>query len=240
MPETPIAAAPPLLTVTQSETATTITLDDGKANAMSPRMLAAVNEALDAAEAAEHVVVLSGRPGVFSGGFDLKVLGAGGPDATAMLQAGFALLHRVASFPTPVIAACSGHGLALGSFLLLAADYRIGTAGAFKIGANEVAIGMTMPYAAIELLNARINPAYLHRSVMLAEIFTPEGAVAAGFFDELSSPDDLAARAQAVAADFAKLDKAAYLGTKLRVRKALLANMLSGTAAEFHGVARQS
>jgi enoyl-CoA hydratase len=224
---------PPPLTVTHTESATHIVLDDGKANAMSPRMLAALNEALDAAEAAKKVVVLTGRPGVFSAGFDLKVLNAGGADATAMLQAGFALLHRLASFPTPIVAVCTGHGLALGSFILLATDYRIGTAGNFKIGANEVAIGMTMPFAALELLTARINPAAMHRAVTLAEVFTPEGAQHAGFLDEVVDADGLAERAEAVAASLAKLDMAAHHSTKLRLRHNMLAAMLSGTEREF-------
>jgi enoyl-CoA hydratase len=225
--------SPPPLTVSQTETATHIVLDDGKANAMSPPMLAALNEALDTAEAGKKVVVLSGRPGVFSAGFDLKVLGAGGEAATAMLQAGFALLHRLASFPTPIIAVCTGHGLALGSFLLLATDYRIGTAGNFKIGANEVAIGMTMPFAALELLNARINPGSMHRAVTLAEVFTPEGAQQAGFIDEVVDASSLTERAEAVAASLAKLDMAAHHATKLRLRHNMLAAMLSGTQREF-------
>lgn len=182
---------------------------------------------------AQHVVVLAGRPGVFSGGFDLKILGAGGQEALDMLRSGFVLLHRLASFPRPIVVACTGHGLALGSFILLATDYRIGTAGNFKIGANEVAIGMTMPYPALELLQARINPATLHRAATLAEIFTPESAAQAGFLDEVVAPEELAGRAEAVASGLSKLDMNAYIGTKLRLRKDMLARMQSDTEANF-------
>src|SRR5215468_1327693 len=133
----------------------TITMDDGKVNALSPHMLGELNAALDQAEADEAAVVLTGRSGVFSAGFDLTVLRA---------------------FPAPVLAACSGHAVAMGAFLLLAADYRIGVAGPFRITANEVAIGVTMPQAAIELCQARLAPAAFSRAVMLAEVFSPEDA----------------------------------------------------------------
>src|SRR5262245_55828281 len=105
----------------------TITMDDGKVNALSPAMLAAVDEALDAAQQSDAMaVVLAGRPGRFSAGFDLGVLTAGGPDAEHMLRAGFELAERLLSFPRPVVIACTGHAVAMGSFLVCAGDYRVG------------------------------------------------------------------------------------------------------------------
>ena len=125
----------------------TITMDDGKVNALSVRMLGTLGEALDRAETDRAIVVLTGRPGIFSAGFDLQVLRAGGADAVQMLKAGFELAERLLSFPTPVVVACSGHAIAMGSFLVLSADYRVGVSGEFRITANEVAIGLTMPRA---------------------------------------------------------------------------------------------
>ena len=125
-----------------------ITMDDGKVNALSPAMLAALNDALDRAEDNEvAAVVLAGRPGRFSAGFDLGVLRGGGAEAEGMLKSGFELAERLLAFPLPVVLACTGHAITMGSFLVLSADYRIGAAGDFKIQANEVAIGLTMPYA---------------------------------------------------------------------------------------------
>src|ERR1041384_6831394 len=163
----------------------TITLDDGKVNALSPAMQAQINAALDRAETDGAVVVLTGRPGVWSAGFDLSVLRAGGPDGLAMVRGGFVLAERLLAFPRPVIIACSGHAVAMGLFLLLSADYRIAASGPFKITANEVSIGMTMPLAAIALCRQRLTPAHLHRALTQSEVYTPEDAVAGGFVDRV-------------------------------------------------------
>jgi enoyl-CoA hydratase len=150
-----------------------ITMDDGKVNVMSLAMQQEIHAALDRAERDTAVVLLSGRDGVFSAGFDLPVLRAGGPDALAMVRGGFELAARVLGFPFPVVIACTGHAMAMGAFLLLSGDYRIGGAGEYKLTANEVAIGLTMPRAAIEILRQRLTPAAFNRATLLAEVFRP-------------------------------------------------------------------
>jgi enoyl-CoA hydratase len=195
-----------------------INMDDGKMNVMSMRMMSELNLALDRAVADHAVVVLAGRDGVFSAGFDLSVLAAGGDDAFAMLMTGLRLVERLLSHPTPVVIACSGHALAMGAFLVLSADYRIGADGAFKIGTNEVAIGLTMPMSGIEICRQRLATAYFNRAVINAEIFTPSTAVAAGFLDRVVSAAELSEQAHSAAVALAKLDMAAYSATKLRVR----------------------
>ena len=115
--------------------------------------------------------VLTGRQGIFSGGFDLKVLGAGGPDAAAMLEQGFLLALRLLEHPAPVIIACNGHAVAMGIFLLLSGDYRIGVNGPFRLVANEVAIGLTMPQTAIEICRQRLAPSHFNRAIILAETY---------------------------------------------------------------------
>ncbi len=125
----------------------TIAMDDGKASVLSLEMLGQIDAALDRAAADGAVVVLTGHEGIFSGGFDLGALGAGGATAATMLTAGFELAERILSFATPVVIACSGHAVAMGVFLVLSGDYRLGAAGPYKITANEVVIGMTMPRA---------------------------------------------------------------------------------------------
>ena len=144
----------------------TITLDDGKVNCLSPQMLSEINAALDQAEEDGAVVVIAGRKGKFSAGFDLAVVGKGGDEAVNMLIDGFRLAERLLSFPRPVVIACTGHALAMGSFLLLSVDYRIGADGAHKIGPNEVAIGMTMPRFGVEICRQRLAPAHFHRAVL--------------------------------------------------------------------------
>jgi len=162
-----------------------ITMDDGKVNALSPAMLAGLGEALTRAEADAAVVVLAGRDGVFSAGFDLPVLRAGGSQSVSMLRAGFDLAERILRFRMPVVIACTGHAIAMGVFLLLCGDYRVGAAGPYKITANEVAIGLTMPQAAVEICRQRISPAHFNRATIFAEVYPPDKAVDAGFLDLL-------------------------------------------------------
>jgi enoyl-CoA hydratase len=211
----------------------TITMDDGKVNAMSLRVITEVNAALDRAEADRAVVVLAGREGVFSAGFDLPVLRAGGSEAAVMVRAGFELAERVLSFPTPVVIACTGHAVAMGVFLLLSGDYRVGASGRFKITANEVAIGLTMPRAAVEILRQRLAPAYFNRAVTIAEPFSPDDAVAAGFVDRLVAPAEVPGVAHGVAMQLTGLDMVAHAATKRRAREGTLAAIRTGIDADF-------
>ncbi|HEX7134756.1 MAG TPA: crotonase/enoyl-CoA hydratase family protein, partial [Iamia sp.] len=211
----------------------TIALDDGRANALSPAMQADIGAALDRAEAAGLVVVITGREGRFSGGFDLGVMGAGGQAAADMVAGGFELARRLLAFPRPVVVACTGHAVAMGAFLLTAVDARIGVAGGgHRIHANEVAIGMTLPRSAIEVCRARLTPAALRRALDLATPFTHEEAVVAGFLDAVVPAGELAARAREEAERLATLDAAAYVGTKRLTRAALLAALDDTIAAD--------
>jgi len=196
----------------------TITMDDGKVNVLSPQMLSELNVALDQAAADRAVVVLTGRPGVFCAGFDLPVLSSGGSAAFAMVRAGFELAERILSFPAPVVIGCTGHAVAMGMFLLLSGDYRVGAAGHYKITANEVALGITMPWAAVEICRQRLAPTHLTRAVILAEVFSPSDAVAAGLLDKVAAAPELPDVTTSTASELAKLDRDAYVATKLRVR----------------------
>jgi len=211
----------------------TVTMDDGKVNALSSRMICEVTKALDrAADDAAAVVVLAGRPGVFSAGFDLPVLRAGGPAATSMLRAGFDLAERVLSYPRPVVIACTGHAIAMGAFLLLSGDYRVGAAGPYKITANEVAIGITMPRAAVEICRQRLTPAHFSRATILAELYQPDSAIEAGFLDRVCEPADIGDAVRAIARDLSNLDLDAHHATKLRARKTALADLHDAIAAD--------
>jgi enoyl-CoA hydratase len=213
-----------LVTYRAHEAVAAITMDDGKVNVLSLAMLTELDAALDRAEADRAVVLLTGRDGVFSAGFDLPVLRAGGTDAADLLRAGFDLAARLLAFPTPVLVACSGHAVAMGVFLVLSGDYRIGAGGRYKITANEVAIGITMPYAAVEICRQRLTPAGFNRAVIVADVFPPAEAVTAGFLDRVVPAAELAETAAAAAAELARLDLDAHAATKLRARR------LAGTA----------
>lgn len=210
-----------------------IQMDDGKANAISFAMLEQLDAALDQAERAGKVVIIAGRTGKFSAGFDLAVMGEGGDDMLRLLAGGAGLARRLLQFPTPVVLAVSGHALAMGALLLLCADYRIGTAGSFKLGLNEVAIGMTMPYFGVELARARLDPAHFELSVSCAHLYDADGAVEAGYLDEAVEVDQLMSRSIAVAEQLAGLNMAAHKATKDRVRAPLNRALEAGITAEL-------
>ncbi len=200
----------------------TLTMDDGKANAMGPAMQAALNAALDRAEADKAIVVLTGRPGMFSGGFDLSVFKAGDPKVTfQMLTGGAQLAQRLLSYPHPVIAACSGHAVAMGLFLLLCADVRIGLNAGATFQANEVLIGMTLPHFALEVLRQRVATPHQHL-VGSASAYTGEDAVRAGLLDEAVAPEALAAAVQAQVDRLKKAHPASFTATKRRLRAPVL------------------
>ncbi|MFO7528916.1 MAG: crotonase/enoyl-CoA hydratase family protein [Marinobacter sp.] len=196
----------------------TIVLNNGKANALSHEVFEALNKALDQAEQDKAVVILTGQPGVFSAGYDLKEMQKGPQEAAALVKVGSTLTRRLAAFPLPVIGACSGHAIAKGAFILLSVDHRIGIEGPFKLGLNEVAIGMTMHHAGIEIARHRLNPPHFYRSVVNAEIYNPEGAVEAGYLDEVVGQDRLLERASALANQFKQLNMRAHRETKVKAK----------------------
>ena len=199
-----------------------LTLSNGKVNAVSPAVVEAFNKALDQAEQDKAVVVITGQPGILSGGYDLKVMTSSVEAAKDLVAAGSTLARRMLSHPYPVIVACSGHAVAKGAFILLSADYRIGIEGPFKIGLNEVAIGMTMHHVGIELARARLTNSAFNRSVINAEMFDPAEAVTAGFLDKVVPAEELENKAMEMATQLTKLNMTAHRNTTLKTRKALL------------------
>lgn len=222
----------------------TITMDDGKVNALSPAMQAEINAALDQAAAGAaagevKAVVVAGNSKVFSGGFDLSVFSAGDAAATlAMLAGGFELSVRCLTFPVPVIMAATGHAIAMGSFLLLSGDHRVGSVTS-RCQANEVKIGMTLPISAIEIMRMRLTRAAFQRGVSMAAVFTGDAAIAGGWLDEVVEADAVLSRAQEVAAEAAAtLNTGAHVASKLKARAEAITAIragIDGLAKEFAG-----
>jgi len=201
----------------------TLTLDNGKVNAVSPDLIAAFNKALDQAEQDRAVVIVtSARPGILSGGYDLKIMTSSPQAATDLVAAGSTLARRMLAHPFPIITACPGHAVAKGAFILLSSDYRIGTEGPFSTGLNEVQIGMTMHHVGIELARDRLRKSAFHRSVINGEMFDPQAAVDAGFLDKIVPAEQLLPAARAAAEQLKKINMKAHGATKLKVRKDLL------------------
>jgi enoyl-CoA hydratase len=212
----------------------TIAMDDGKVNAFSIAMLQALHEAFDRAQRDDAVVVLTGREGYFSAGFDLKVFAAGDIEQVLeMLRLGATLAERILGFQTPVLLACGGHTVAAGAFLALAADVRIAAEGDFRVGLNEVQIGLTVPWFVIELARQRLHPGHFPRAVVNAATYSPTDAVEVGYFDRVVPAGELRAASLAEATRLSELDRAAHAATKLRARSDALAAIRKAIESEL-------
>lgn len=207
-----------------------ITMDDGRANAINLDVIEELEMALERAADDERAgaVLIAGRPGRFSSGFDLAAMTSGTASMRRLVAAGGRLLARLLLEPTPVVAACTGHALAAGGLLLLAADHRIGAAGDWKVGLNEVSIGMPMPKWGVELARYRLRPSEFDWRVVLGQVGSPEEAVHAGFLDRVVPADTVLDEAMSVATELSSLSRTAVEGTKRRARGPVAARMLEG------------
>jgi enoyl-CoA hydratase len=211
-----------------------IKMDDGKANAINFDMIDALNAALDEAGSKAKAIVLAGREGRFSGGFDLKVLTASGPETSLkLLDEGAKLLIRLYGNPLPLVAACSGHAIAMGVFILHACDTRVGASGDYKIGANETITGMTLPIFALELSQQRLSTTHLTKAIVQAFIYDPENAVHAGYLDTVTTLENVVPQALAIAGQLACLPGHAYAANKHALRGESLSRLKASVGAHF-------
>ncbi len=216
-----------------------IGMDDGKVNAMSTDLMNEISAALDAAEAADAVVVLSGREGIFSAGFDLRTFDRGAEAGFEMVHTGAQLIVRLLKFPQPVLTVCTGHAYPMGAFLMMSADARIGIDGPWRIGMNEVAIGLTVPKFAVELARHRLTaPGFV--SVNVAAMHGPMDAMRLGYLDRVVAPEHLASCIDEEAMRLCALDLGSFRGTKARINEPALTAITTAIEEEYGAVKRVS
>ena len=205
----------PSATLSQENNISVIKLDDGKANAFSHEMLTIFNELLARVPRDSGALVITGRDGLFSGGFDLKTLSTGDMDKIKiMVQLGYRTLLELYSFQRPVIAAVSGHSIALGLFVTCCADYRVAIDGKYICQANEVRNNMDIPPQIMEILKARVNKNYFYPAVYHSDAYSMKDSIAVGYIDEVVSQEHLMSRAMEKAAELASLPHPHYVNTK--------------------------
>jgi len=214
------------VTTTVEDGVAVVRLDDGKMNALSMTVIEGLHAALDQAQADATAVCIVGNAKALSAGFDLNVMRGGVEGMLELVRAGGQLLMRLYGHPQPTVVAVTGHALAAGVLLVLSCDERVGAQGPAKLGLNETAIGMTLPEFAIELARDRLSKRYLTRATIEAEIFDPEGALAAGYLDKLVPADQCVDTALAEARRLGQLDAKAYGGTKKMIRQATIDKVL--------------
>lgn len=208
-------------------TTAVVRMDDGKANALSEPMIDALVESLARAEKEASAIVLTGRPDRFCAGFDLKVMMSGPENAKALLKRGSDLLMKLYGVSIPLVIACTGHALAGGALVLLTGDHRIGAAGAYRIGLNEVSIGMPVPVLAMELARDRITTTELARATLMGTVYDPHEAARIGYLDAVLPADDVLAAAKAEATRLGALSRMAFTATKTRLRGKTIAHIIA-------------
>ena len=194
-------------------------MDDGKANAVSHAYIDAMNQGLSRAEGEAKALVVQGRSGVFSAGFDLKEIGKGPAQSKALVDKGAKMLLRLFSYPLPLVAASAGHAIAAGALVLLASDTRIGVAGDAKYGLNETAIGMSLPPFGLQIGLCRLSKRYHTEAMIQATLYDADSAKEAGFLDQVVDAARLEESALDAATQLAQLPTEAYQTMKLDVRK---------------------
>ena len=203
-----------------------ITMDDGKANAVSNTMLEALEHALNEAEQEAKAVVLAGRPGLFCAGFDLKIMkGGSDEDRAALGDRGGWIVHRLYSFPKPTIAAATGHGIALGALFLLGCDVRVGALGNYHFGLNETAINLPLPIFGLELAEARLARDRMVEAVLQARLYQAKEAVTVGYLDYAVTPDKVIAESTNIARELAAIPSEAYNENKQLMRRQTLSTI---------------
>ncbi len=217
--------SPSVLTYALEGTTAVVRMDDGKVNALTPTMVEALLEALARAEKEASAVVLAGREDRFCAGFDLRIMTSGPENTMKLLRRGSDLLMKLYGLPIPLVIACTGHALAGGALMLLTGDVRVGSRGDFRIGLNEVAIGMPVPVLAMELARDRLSTTSLSRATLEAQIYSPEEAAAVGYLDVVVASDDVCTRAKAEAERLSALPRAAFSATKTRLRGTTIAHI---------------
>ncbi len=221
------------VTVERRQGVVTAVIDDGKANALTFGTIAELRSAVSASVDENSPLIVAGRNGYFSAGFDLEVIRSGDRDlASSLADEGFLLFREMLSAPVPVLAACTGHALAAGALLLLAADLRIGQPGTYQVGLNETRIGIALPQVAVDMARCRLSTNRLAAATLFASVVTPDLACDFGYLDRIDEHPMAAALAAAI--DIGSVELRAFAKTKRRMN-AEIVSQLSGVPGGHPG-----
>ena len=200
-----------------------ITMDDGKANAMDFAFFEEMGEALDRAEGdGAKTLIITGRPGYFSAGLDIKLMPTLSPAELNRLAETFArTLLRVFSIPLPTVAVCSGHAVAGGAMLALSCDLRFAVDGPYRIQMNEMLVGIPFPSWMLLIGRSSMPVQWFVEAFLHAGAYSPAEAVERGMFHGLTKEgEDPIARARAEGEKLKALNLTAYGTSKKRLRDA--------------------
>ena len=218
-----------------------ITLHRPPANALNHALVKELRAAIQGAPATgTKAIVLSGSPGMYSGGLDVpELLTYDRATMAQFWQDFFELLRGIALSPIPVAAAITGHSPAGGAVLAIFCDTRIAAQGKFKIGLNEVQVGLPVPRVILAALTRLVGPRHAERLAVRGLLVSPDDALAAGFVDQLAAPEEVVPAALAWCQEVIRLPPSAMSITRRALRadfKALFDELSEGTREEMTAV----
>ena len=201
-----------------------VRLDRPPANAFDLSLARELDRALADVESSDaKSLVLTGSGDFFSAGLDLKVVpGYNQSEQRDMILALGRMVGRLYGISRPTIAAVNGHGVAAGTLLALACDYRVGPRGDYRFGLTGARVGIPYPVAAQAVIESELDPATTRIMLLGAEQFGPEEAVAKGILDELREPGEVLQRAIEAARQRSRMPAVAYGRIKQQLRAAAL------------------
>lgn len=206
----------------------TVTLQRGKVNPINATVAEELRECFEelAGDSRVKVVILTGRGGFFSFGFDIpEFLGFSKESFTEFLM-GFADLYTyVFLYPKPVVAALNGHTIAGGCMLATACDYRLMVSGKAKISLNEITFGSSVFAGSLEMLRACVGTRNAQTILYSGGMYSAEEALAMGWIDRITSGEELLEEAEEVARGFARYDGRAFESIKKLMRKPVIEEM---------------
>ncbi len=204
-----------------------ITLDDGDKNALVPETFQAIVSALDD-PTESSAVILTGRPGIFTAGLNVKWMAANGREGVNRLLIDFgAAVMRLWTDPRPTVCAATGHAIAAGTMFGMACDHAIAADDGYW-GLTETRIDFEMPRFGIALARANLRADRVEDLLLPGVRLEATEAVEVGYADELAPADEVLARATAHATQLAELPPRSYAGTKRRLRGEAAEAVLSG------------
>lgn len=212
-------------------------LDRGKSNPINHAMVKEIRAAIKSLETNENVhgVIIAGKERFFSAGLDLIELYSYNKEQFASFWSEFSdFVMDLTSFSKPLISAISGHSPAGGCVIAICCDYRVMVEGNYKIGLNEIPVGLLVPKGIMTLYSQWVGSKIAYQYLMEGKLFDGAHALSIGLVDELVSAEELLPKAELKLKQYMSFDQNAWRQTKKNLRSSLVKDLDFGSGDGFN------